>query len=218
MITTQSYGNAEIIGKGSKYNYVRVRFENTGNVDEFRADAVARGEIRDKWAVTLCGVGIIGDIKTRGKNKKYYTMWRNMIKRCYDNTNGAYNNVDVCERWHVFQYFYDDIHLVDGFDEDMFNAGKIELDKDIKQRFSHNKVYSLETCCFVPKAINCTIQDGQQREFIGVSPDGNVYRDTNITKFARMHKLERKQISAVLHGRFKSTLGWRFYYSDEEIV
>lgn len=218
MITTKNYGNAEIIGDGSKYNYVRVRFINTGNIDEFRKDAVERGEIRDKWAVTFCGVGIIGDIKTRGKNKRYYTLWRNMIKRCYDNSNVAYENVSVCERWHVFQYFYDDIHFVDGFDEAMFDSGELELDKDIKQRFFRDKVYSLETCCFVRKSINCTVQDGQQREFVGISPSGDVYRDTNITSFARTHGLERRQISAVLHGKFKSTLGWKFHYSDEEIV
>lgn len=218
MITTKNFGNAEIIGDGSKYNYVRVRFLNTGNIDEFRKDAVKRGEIRDKWAVTFCGVGIIGNIKTRGKYKKYYTLWKNMIKRCYDGSNPAYESVYVCDRWLVFEYFYKDIRTVDGFDEDMFESGEIELDKDIKQRFMDTKIYSIETCCFVPKKINCRIQDSQQREFVAVSPDGAVFRGYNITTFARNHGLERRQISAVLHGRFETTCGWKFHYSDEEIV
>lgn len=218
MIATKNYGNVEIIGDGVKYNYVKVRFENTGNVDEFRIDAVLKGEIRDKWAVTFCGVGIIGDIKTRGKYKQYYTLWRNMIKRCYDGSNVAYKTVSVCDRWHTFQFFYEDLRLVDGFDAVMFERGEIELDKDIKQRFSKSKVYSVDTCCFVTKAINSKIQDGQQNCFIGVSPDGDVFESDNITAFAREHGLDRRQISAVLHKRFHSTLGWRFYYTDEEIV
>lgn len=218
MIATKNYGNAEIIGAGTKYNYVKVRFENTGNIDEFRKDAVDRGEIRDKWAVTFCGVGVIGDIKTRGKYKQYYTLWRNMIKRCYDNKNEAYKSVTVCDRWHTFQFFYEDIPLIDGFDAEAFERSEIDLDKDIKQRFCDNKIYSVDTCCFVPKSINRNIQDGQQREFVCVSPDGVMCKADNITKFAREHGMDRRQISAVLHGRFKSTLGWSFYYTDEEIV
>lgn len=215
---TKNYGKAEVIGEGSKYGYLKVKFLNTGNIDEFRRDAVLNGEIRDKYAVTLCGVGIIGNIKTRGKYKRYYTAWRNLITRCYANKNKAYDQVTVCERWKTFEHFYADIPLIDGWNAEMFENGLLDLDKDIKQQFCGFKIYSLETCTWLPKSQNRCIQDNQQKVFTAIAPNGEIYKDRNITDFARKHNLERRQISAVLHGRFKTTLGWRFEYVDKEIV
>ncbi len=222
IIKTKNYGNIKILSEGTKYNYYKVMFLNTGHIDEFRKDAVIKGEVRDKYAITLCGVGIIGDIKTRGKYKPYYTLWRNMITRCYDGNNLAYfKKVTVCERWKTFEYFYEDIKKIDGWDEQKFENGLIVLDKDIKQRFSDSKIYSINTCAWISKSQKAPIQDGQQNLFVGISPNGNSFISSNITQFAREHNLERKQISAVLHKRFKSTLGWKFYYLkdiDKEIV
>ena len=218
-IETKNYGRIEILGEGSKYGYVKVKFVNTGHIDEFRKDAIKKGEIRDKYAATLCGVGIIGNTKTRGANKKYYVIWRNMILRCYGDINKAYQGkVVVCDRWKTFEYFYNDVSKIAGWDKRLFDLGELDLDKDILQRFKDKKVYSLETCRWVPKKLNRCIQDGQQREFVAISPDGNTYIGSNITKFAREHSLERRQISAVLHNRYKTTLGWKFKYIDKEIV
>ncbi len=217
-IVTKNYGRAEVLGEGGKYGYLKVKFLNTGNIDEFRKDAVLNGEVRDKYAVTLCGVGIIGNIKTRGKYKRYYTIWRNLITRCYTDKNKAYDRVTVCERWKTFEHFYADIPLIDGWNSEMFENGLLDLDKDIKQQFCGSKIYSLETCTWLPRFQNRCIQDSQQRLFKAIAPSGEIYKDRNITDFARKHNLERKQISAVLHGRFKTTLGWQFEYVDKEIV
>lgn len=222
IIKTKKFGNIKILSKGKKYNYYKVLFLNTGHVDEFRKDAVVKGEVRDKYAVSFCGVGVIGNIKTRGKYKPYYILWRNMISRCYKGDNLAYyNKVDVCDRWKTFEYFYEDIQKVEGWDKEKFEKGAIVLDKDIKQRFYEKKIYSNDTCLWVTTSQNASIQDAQQKEFIGVSPKGDKYISSNITQFAREHNLERRQISAVLHKRFKSTLGWKFYYLkdiEKEIV
>lgn len=215
---TKNYGLVEVVGEGSKYNYLKVRFFNTGHIDEFRKDAVEKGEIRDKYAVTLCGVGIIGDIKTRGKYKPYYTVWRNMIMRCYSGKQPSYQHVEVCERWKTFEYFYHDVPCIPGWNEQEFLNNKLSLDKDCKQRFLQEKVYSLETCMWLSWHENEKMQDSQQRMFRAVSPDGVVYTDSNITDFAKRFGLERKQISAVLHGRFKTTMGWTFCFIDKEIV
>ena len=220
VVQTKNFGPAEVIGDGSKYGYLRVRFLQTGHIDEFRKDAIERGEIRDKYAATLCGVGIIGNVKTRGKNKNLYTVWHNMIRRCYaphDNP-AYYNKVTVCERWLTFEYFLADAKQLFGWDEEWFAEGKLALDKDILQSRVKEKVYSPETCIWVSKQTNAHIQDAQQRPFVGVSPDGVRHEGSNITDFARFFGLERRQISAVLHKRFKSTMGWTFHYIDEEIV
>lgn len=218
-IYTNKYGKAYIIGQGEKNNYLKVKFENTGTVDEFRKDAVLRGEIRDKYAVTLYNIGIVGNIKTRGKYKRYYTVWRNMISRCYAEGQPAYYNiVTVSDKWKTFENFFKDTPNIDGWNSELFNNGMLVLDKDLKQRYSKNKMYSLETCTWVSKEINNSVQDKQQTQFIAISPCGIEHKDYNIARFAREHNLERKQISAVLHNRYKSTNGWTFKYINKEIV
>lgn len=217
---SKHFGPFDIIGEGSKYNYYKVRFQNTGTVDEFRMDAIRKGEIRDKYAVTLCGIGIIGNMKTRGKFKRYYETWRNMITRCYKEGNNPtyYGFVTVDKRWHLFETFYDDMSKIDGWDQDAFEHGELVLDKDIKQRRQKYKVYSVDTCTWVSVHTNAPIQDRQQREFIAIAPDGTEYHSDNMSEFGRQHGFDRRQISCVLNGRYKTSLGWRFHFSDEEIV
>lgn len=212
-LKSKNHGNFKIIENGSKFGYFKVKFLDTGNIDEFRKDAVKCGEIRDKFAVTRCGVGIIGNVKTRGKYKKYYRVWSGMIDRCYSGRNKAYlGKVTVCDEWKIFENFLKDCELIDGWDNESFFLGDLELDKDIKQRFIKHKVYSKETCTWIRKDVNSKIQDGQQKKFIAISPDGKKYCDSNITDFGRKHGLERRQISAVLHNRYKSTQGWTFTF------
>lgn len=219
IIKSKNFGVARVIDNGYKYGYFKVQFKNTGNIDEFRTDAIKKGEIRDKYAPTLLGIGIIGNIKTRGKYKKYYSLWRNMITRCYSKSNSAYyGKVEVCKEWLVFEAFYEDIKNVDGWNEDEFENGNLVLDKDIKQPFFNHKIYSKNTCTWTTQDINSTIQDAQQREFIGVSENGDTFKSRNISDAARKIGSDRRQVSAVLHGRFKTTKGWKFHYIDKEIV
>jgi len=220
--TTGKYGNILVLSEGKKNGYYKVKFLKTGHIDEFRKDAIKRGDIRDKYAVTLCGVGIIGDIKTKGKYKPYYVIWHGIINRCYNpdvqkkKHRKSYLNVTVCDRWKVFENFYHDCRELDGFDEKKFLDHEIVLDKDLRQRHSEHKVYSPKYCQWISAKENAKIQDAQQKYFIAYAPDGTVYRDFNITEFAKKHNLERRHISGVLHGRCKSTAGWKFVY--EEIV
>jgi hypothetical protein len=107
-----------------------------------------------------------------------------------------------------------DVKNIDGFNEQLFIAGEIVLDKDTKQRFQENKVYSKETCIWISKHENNKIQDGQQREFYAQSPSGEIFHDYNITDFANKHGLDRRHISGVLHGRCKTHKGWKFSYKE----
>lgn len=208
-------GNVKVIAKGIKPSCHIVQFENTGTVKEFRDYTITNGCIRDPYARLVCGVGCTGNIKTKGKYKSYYSIWHDMINRCYNPNNKRYNpDVSVTERWLIFENFYHDCKSVDGFDAALIEAGELVLDKDTKQRFQTKKIYSTETCQWISKAENVLMQDKQQRPFIAVSPTGEIFEDYNITKFASEHNLTRKHISAVLHQRIKSTGGWQFYYKE----
>lgn len=95
------------------------------------------------------GVGF--DDSTINSNPIAVSKWYGMFKRCYGKsyhkTHPTYIDCAVDERWFLFSNF-----------EKWFNDkenGYIEgyhLDKDILVK--GNKVYSPDTCCFVPREIN----------------------------------------------------------------
>lgn len=110
----------------------------------------------------VCGVGINdyeGRIKVDGKHIKSYEVWRDMLKRCYVNKNSTYKDCTVCEEWLSFKNFklwYDNQYKEDGW----------QLDKDILVH--NNKVYSPDTCRFVPRDINTLIvrNSNQRGEYL----------------------------------------------------
>ncbi len=88
--------------------------------------------------------------------------WERMLDRCY-NPNSKYYyayggiGVAVCDRWKCYINFVTDCKELPGYN-DMINNPHIKyhLDKDILQQGipSNQKVYSPETCMFVPAAEN----------------------------------------------------------------
>jgi hypothetical protein len=113
---------------------------------------VKRGEIKNPFHISICGIGYfgVGYYKaTVNKNTTpVYYKWVGMLQRCYNKNHQekhpTYIDCTVVEEWHNFQVFakwYEKNHI-EGF----------ELDKDILVK--DNKIYSPETCCFVPSEIN----------------------------------------------------------------
>lgn len=82
-----------------------------------------------------------------------YDIWKSMISRCYDAKvqikQPTYIGCSVCEEWKYFSIFkiwYDSNHI-EGF----------HLDKDILVK--GNKMYSPDTCRFVPPHINTLLKE-----------------------------------------------------------
>ena len=93
------------------------------------------------------GVGV-NDIGYVGAEKAY-SVWFDMLTRCYNNKTRrkhhmSYIDCIVCDEWLVFSSFnkWDNINYKEGF----------ELDKDVMG--SDNKLYSPESCSYVPKEVN----------------------------------------------------------------
>lgn len=119
-----------------------------GNVFNGRIGNIVRGNVENPMHKSLYNIGFtgIGNYKKSENSlkSKSYKVWCSMFQRCYDNKDNAYKECLVKKDWHNYQVFakwFNDNYL-DGF----------ELDKDIL--FKGNKIYSSETCCFVPKEIN----------------------------------------------------------------
>lgn len=98
----------------------------------------------------------IGEYKSKKNNKitREYDIWRQMLIRCYSEKNQekhpAYIGIAVCEEWHNFQNF------AEWFNENHPNIDGIrfDLDKDLLQQGVENKIYSPDTCVFLPSRIN----------------------------------------------------------------
>ncbi len=97
----------------------------------------------------IYNVGYFGIGKYSTKNNpKAYRTWNHMITRCYSEKQQiiqpSYMGCSVDERWYNFQVFAEwfENNYIEGF----------ALDKDILVK--GNKIYSPETCCFVPLQIN----------------------------------------------------------------
>lgn len=96
-----------------------------------------------------------------------YKQWSAMLGRCYSNyvhsNQKTYQSCKTCDEWHKFSNFFEwyKLNSVDGY----------MLDKDIL--FKGNKLYSPDTCCFVPNDINIIFSHKtKQRSLpIGVTMD-----------------------------------------------
>jgi len=96
---------------------------------------------------TYTNIGYMGIGKYNNvNNHECVQIWQSMLQRCYDKQekHSAYYNCSVDEKWHNFQNFAEWYYnnYVKGY----------HLDKDIL--IKGNKIYSEETCCFVPVEIN----------------------------------------------------------------
>ena len=132
---------------------VIVKFIDTGYETTTRANELRKGEVRDRSLPSVCGVGIIGNGIARvcGVETRDYQLWKSMLCRCYDekysNKYPTYKDCEVSDNFKYFPYFKDWCSKQTWFGKEGW-----QLDKDILVK--GNKIYSEDTCCFVPAEIN----------------------------------------------------------------
>lgn len=203
------------------FTYCEVEFLDTGSIREVRKSVVDEGTVKDRYAKDVCGVGCIG-IAKKTANLKEYTVWKNMIERCYNQNNNRYNSyggngVTVCERWLCFEYFLDDLEKIEGYDKEKFYSGDLQLDKDKKQEKLKHKTYSLETCVFLTKEENHSlrvlpkvIMKRVKTNCVAIYKDGTEIFVEHIPTFAKEHNLQACKIYQCINGDRKQHKGWRF--------
>lgn len=166
-LTTEEFVRRARKIHGNKYDYSKVNYQ-----DQYKKVCIIcpiHGEflkapsahIRQKQGCPTCtregnkklilGVGINDfslPIRASKTKIKSYIVWLSMLDRCYNEKTHikypTYKDCTVCEEWKRFSSFKEwfDEHYREGW----------HLDKDILVK--GNKIYSPETCCFVPFAIN----------------------------------------------------------------
>ena len=161
-----------------KYNNakdVEIQFLTTGYETTVELGDIRKGEVKDPYSPSVYDIGILGTkypSRVNGVQTKEYKLWCGMLKRCYSDTYKkkypTYIGCEVSENFKSYEYFYEWCNQQVGFDNDG-NGNPFHLDKDLLTK--GNKVYSEDSCVFIPAEINslltkCTASRG--KHLIGV--------------------------------------------------
>ena len=152
--TTNEGYNIKIVDYVNSRN-VTVEFDNGYRINA-QLDSILKGRVSFPFHPSVYGVGCLGVgeylASHKRKHTKTYKVWHSMMARCYSNSGLAsrstYMDCSVYEGWHCFQnfakWYEDNYYEIEG--------EQMHLDKDILVK--GNKVYSPDTCVFVPETIN----------------------------------------------------------------
>ena len=183
-------GDFKIVKYNDKTN-VQIQFLKTGYETSARLHNIRKGEVKDPYIPSVFGVGILGNkypSAVNGVKTKEYILWYSMLTRCYSDTHQkkypTYIGCEVSNNFKSYEYFYEWCNKQVGFR----NSGW-HLDKDLL--IKGNKVYSEDSCIFIPTEINtvlikCTASRGEY--LIGV-----YWHKTNKAFAAQVSKSKGKQ-------------------------
>lgn len=151
----------QAVDKASKYYLGKGDLEVFDKIEQARAKIKAekldlrRGEIKMKLenSATFKSCAIGGDITF----SPAYQIWNAMMQRCREGSARAltahtYSDCTVSDNFKVFEYFNSWCHKQAGFQEKDEKGRVYHLDKDLLVR--GNRVYSEDTCVFVPSKVN----------------------------------------------------------------
>lgn len=133
---------------------------------------------------TTCGIGYNTGgkykVKEYGRHTVAYRTWRNMFQRCYEpkyhEDYPTYIFCEVDESFHNYQDF------AQWFYAHKYSGLGYELDKDLL--VVGNKIYSPDTCCFVPNSLNVLLNNNKAMR--GELPQGIHFQKNNKNYVARL--------------------------------
>ena len=167
---SKSSGDFKVLKYNNNRN-VEVQFLKTGFETVAQLGHIRNGKVKDPYSPSVFGVGVLGtkyQAKINGVIIKEYDLWNGMLRRCYSDAlkkkYQTYIDCEVSDKFKSYEYFYEWCHKQIGFGNQGWH-----LDKDLLTK--GNKVYSENTCVFIPAEINtllikCTASRGEH--LIGV--------------------------------------------------
>ena len=168
---SKSSGDFKVLKYNDSKN-VEIQFLKTGYETVATLDNIRNGKVKDPYSPSVYGIGIVGNkylISEGCRGTKEYVLWKDVLRRCYSDDfkkkQPTYKACEVSDKFKSYEYFYEWCHSQIGFGVDGF-----EIDKDLL--IKGNKVYSEDSCVFLPAEINmvlvkCTASRGEY--LIGVS-------------------------------------------------
>ena len=167
---SKSSGDFKILKYNDNVN-VEIQFLRTGFKTTVCLGSIRNGKVKDRYLPSVYSIGVVGakyQIRVSGVLAKEYELWKGMLKRCYSDIfkkkRPTYEGCEASENFKSYEYFYEWCNKQIGF-----NNKDWQMDKDLLVK--GNKVYSENTCVFIPSEINsllinCTASRG--RHLIGV--------------------------------------------------
>lgn len=185
---------------------IKVRFTKTGYETITSAGSIRKGSVKDYLRPTIANVGCLGfpNLTKDTTSRKIYSVWEDMIRRCYLDDYGRASNryfgrkVTVCDEWKNFSNFLK-------WSLPIYKRG-YHLDKDILGKGKY--VYSPETCYYVPYYINLMLLARNSKR--GEYPVGVTQCKDN--KLFRVIWTKRNQ--QLYKGGFKTPMEAFFYYKE----
>ena len=157
ILKSKNSGDFKIVKYSDAYD-VEIQFVNTRFETVARLGDIKNGEVKDPYLPSVYGVGVLGTKYSSRVNDvltKEYTLWCDMLRRCYSDAykkrKSTYEGCEVSDKFKSYEYFYEWCHEQIGFGNDG-NGNPFQLDKDLLVK--GNKVYSENTCVFIPQGIN----------------------------------------------------------------
>ena len=153
---SKSSGDFKILKYNDTTN-VEILFLKTGYETAVELGNIKKGDVKDPYSPSVYGVGILGTkypSAVNGVKTKEYKLWQSMLERCYSDSykkkHLSYQGCEVSENFKSYEYFYEWCNQQVGFDNDGWH-----LDKDLLVK--GNKIYSENTCVFIPPEINSVL-------------------------------------------------------------
>lgn len=150
-IFENSQGYKIKIIKYEKWNKVTIQFCDGTIIDGVQISNLKKGTVTNPNHLSYYGIACIGVGKYNSQSVGY-SNWSGMLNRCYNlkiqEKQPSYKGCYIDKQWLNFQNFAE-------WFENNWNPETMQgwqLDKDILVK--GNKIYSPETCCFVPQEIN----------------------------------------------------------------
>ena len=167
---SKSSGDFKIVKYNDSRN-VEIQFINTGFETTVQLGDIRSGKVKDPYTPSVYGIGVAGTKypnRVNGRKTKEYVLWCHMFERCYSDAYKkkypTYEGCEVSENFKSYEYFYEWCHKQVGFNKEW------HLDKDLL--IKGNKVYSEDTCVFLPSEINSLLTKREAlrgKHLIGVS-------------------------------------------------
>lgn len=155
-INKNSFGTDMKVVKVISYDKIIIQFQDKYKYEkEIFWNNFKKGTIKNPYDKIILGRGYIGVGKYKttvnGRITDQYNTWSNIILRCYSDKHRylfeAYPDCEICEEWCNFQIF------AKWYDENKYTVeGRLHIDKDVLAK--GNKIYSPDTCIFLPQRIN----------------------------------------------------------------
>lgn len=147
-VTNEGYGCVLTDG-GIQPDHVLCTID--GRPFEKRIKNVLNKMLKNPYHRSVFSIGYFGEGNySRAKHKEAYKLWYHMLTRAYDekyhSKQPTYTDVEVCDEWLNFQNFAEWLYNVSNYQDNW------AMDKDLLSQDS--KVYSPNTCVFIPKELN----------------------------------------------------------------